>query len=450
MKWDQLLSASRLGKPGKGLVDAGRSLFHQDYDRVVFSSAFRRLQDKTQVFPLAKNDYVRTRLTHSLEASCVGRSLGMQVGLRLIKAKKLSRRVDASGVGMIVSTACLAHDIGNPPFGHAGEQAICEWFKGNGKKFLEQLTGSQKADFLKFEGNAQGFRILTRLQHPDDEGGLQLTYATLAAFSKYPTSSVEAGGKNAQFTAGAKKHGFFDADKELFRKVAEEVGLAPKIQGESWCRHPLAYLVEAADDICYSIIDLEDGVRRGHVNFREAKRLLGRLINDPRLTTRLNPIKDEQEQMSFLRARAIGVLVSEVVDCFMQHEPQLIKGIFKKDLLSVITSNKRKVVESIKRIDRKKVYTAREVIEVEVPGFNVLGGLLDAFVVASEDVAERRKKALPKNSILVKLIPDQFLSHRRIPHDSRYQRLLNVTDFICGMTDSYAVALYKQISGLSL
>jgi dGTPase len=205
MKWDKLLSANRLGKSKTKAIAEGRSSFHQDYDRVVFSSAFRRLQDKTQVFPLAKSDYVRTRLTHSLEASCVGRSLGMQVGLRLIKASKLSKRVDASGVGMIVSTACLAHDIGNPPFGHAGEQAICEWFERNGRKFLEPLTNSEKADFLKFEGNAQGFRILTRLQHPDNEGGLQLTYATLAAFSKYPTSSVEAGSKNAQLNVGAKK-----------------------------------------------------------------------------------------------------------------------------------------------------------------------------------------------------------------------------------------------------
>lgn len=295
MKWDRLLSADRLGKSETKVMAEGRSSFHQDYDRVVFSSAFRRLQDKTQVFPLAKSDYVRTRLTHSLEASCVGRSLGMQVGLRLTKANKLPKQVDASGVGMIVSTACPAHDIGNPPFGHAGEQAICEWFEGNGKKFLDPLTNAEKADFLKFEGNAQGFRILTRLQHPDDEGGLQLTHATLAAFSKYPTPSVEAGSKNAQRNVGAKKHGFFDADRTLFRRVAEGVGLEPKVQVEGWCRHPLAYLVEAADDICYSTIDLEDGIRRGHVSFREAKRLLERLIKDSRSNARLKSIRDEQD-----------------------------------------------------------------------------------------------------------------------------------------------------------
>ena len=208
MDWPKLLSDRILGKSTDAEQTQGRSPFHQDYDRVVFSSAFRRLQDKTQVFPLANNDYVRTRLTHSLEASCVGRSLGMSVGLRLHENKNLPEHVDPPGLGMIVSTACLAHDIGNPPFGHAGEQAICQWFKEGGNKFLEPLTDPEKNDFLNFEGNAQGFRILTRLQHPDNEGGLQLTYATLAAFSKYPTSSVEACDKNLRRSVSGKKHGF--------------------------------------------------------------------------------------------------------------------------------------------------------------------------------------------------------------------------------------------------
>lgn len=450
MDWQKLLSDKRLGEPREAGRTRGRSPFHQDYDRVVFSSAFRRLQDKTQVFPLAKSDYVRTRLTHSLEASCVGRSLGMAVGLRLHERKKLPSYVDPSGLGMIVSTACLAHDIGNPPFGHAGEQAICEWFKGSGEKFLAPLTNPEKNDFLNFEGNAQGFRILTRLQHPDNEGGLQLTHATLAAFSKYPTSSVEAHDKKLIRGVSGKKHGYFYADKYLFSQVAEGVGLVPKSQGQSWCRHPLAFLVEAADDICYSIIDLEDGFRRGHVGFREAKSLLESLIDDSNVLARLKSFLDKQEKMGFLRAKAIGVLVGEVTDCFMRHEARLIKGDFDEELLAVMPTSKRDVVDAIKRIDRKKIYAAREVIEVEVPGFNVLGGLLEAFVAASQDVAQSGKKALAKSSILMKLIPDQFLGRRRSPHGSEYERLLNVTDFICGMTDTYAVALYKQISGMSL
>ena len=260
MDWTQLLSNKRFGKTSASQVTPSRSPFHQDYDRVVFSSAFRRLQDKTQVFPLAKSDYVRTRLTHSLEASCVGRSLGMEVGLRL---KRLPKGVDTSGLGMIVSTACLAHDIGNPPFGHAGEQAISQWFRDKGKEFLCPLTEQQKRDFLNFEGNAQGFRILTRLQHPGNNGGLQLTYATLSAFSKYPTSSIAVSKENGNSSVARKKHGFFAADKQAFSQVAKTVGLIPSDREESWCRHPLAFLVEAADDICYSIIDLEDGVRRG-------------------------------------------------------------------------------------------------------------------------------------------------------------------------------------------
>ena len=224
----------------------------------------------------------------------------------------------------------------------------------------------------------------------------------------------------------------------------------PNSQGQSWCRHPLAFLVEAADDICYSIIDLEDGFRRGHVSFREAKDLLGSLINDSKILSRLNSISDKQEKMSFLRAKAIGVLIGEATDCFMQHEAKLRKGDFEEELLAAITISKRDVVDAIKSIDREKIYASREVIEVEVPGFNVLGGLLEAFVTASQDVAQNGKKALAKNSILVKLIPDQFFAHRRALHNCQYERLLNVTDFICGMTDTYAVALYKQISGMSL
>lgn len=210
MKWETLACDGRLGKGQPQYAKKGRSVFHQDYDRVVFCSAFRRLQDKTQVFPLAKSDYVRTRLTHSLETSCVGRSLGIEVGVRLKQSGKLPGDVDPSNIGMIVSTACLAHDIGNPPFGHPGEQAIQEWFKGRGSKFLKLLQANEeKEDFRRFEGNAQGFRILARLQHPENEGGLQLTFATLATFSKYPTSSIQAADEHNKSGVSEKKHGFF-------------------------------------------------------------------------------------------------------------------------------------------------------------------------------------------------------------------------------------------------
>lgn len=451
MDWDLLLSDQRLGKAERELPSTGRSSFHRDYDRVVFSSAFRRLQDKTQVFPLAKSDYVRTRLTHSLEASCVGRSLGMEVGIRLDSAKRLPRHIDVAGIGMIVSTACLAHDIGNPPFGHAGEQAIQEWFKGDGKPFVEMLDlKPQQLDFLRFEGNAQGFRILTRLQHPEDAGGLQLTYATLAGFTKYPTSSEKAHDKGATLAVSEKKHGFFHADSELFRQVAEGTGLLPKEQGHGWCRHPLAFLVEAADDICYSIIDLEDGFHRRHIGLREAIDLLECVIDDSSVLRRLDSIRAPEEQLSFLRAKAIYSLVLEVADEFMKREEDILSGMYNEELLKSIPRKKADAVSEVKRIDKGKVYDAREVIEIEVPGFNVLSGLLDAFVLACEDVSRKGREASPKSRMLIKLIPDQFLDADRIPHGDPYQRLLSVTDFICGMTDRYSVNLYKQISGMSL
>ena len=451
MKWETLASDGRLGKGQPQYARKGRSVFHRDYDRVVFCSAFRRLQDKTQVFPLAKSDYVRTRLTHSLEASCVGRSLGIEVGVRLKQSGKLPDDVDSSDIGMIVSTACLAHDIGNPPFGHPGEQAIQEWFEGRGSEFLKLLQASEeKEDFRRFEGNAQGFRILARLQHPEDEGGLQLTHATLATFSKYPTSSIQAADEHNKSGVSEKKHGFFHSDKELFRNVAENTGLLPKKHGHGWHRHPLAYLVEASDDICYSIIDLEDGFRRGHVSFDDATDLLLHLIDDKAVKEKLDMIGDRCEKLSFLRAKAINALVFEVTEQFMVQEDKLLNGTFDDDILKHIPNPRRDAIREIKCVDRDKVYTAREVIEIEVPGFNVLGGLLDAFVWASQDVAENHDKASGKSSTLLKLVPGQFLSPAGRPHDDPYKRLLSMTDFICGMTDRYAVELYKQISGMSL
>lgn len=243
MNWEQLLSPMRLGRTTPDALTTGRSPFQQDFDRVVFSSAFRRLQDKTQVFPLAKSDYVRTRLTHSLEASCVGRSLGTEVGLRLQKKKPLPENIVPSDLGTIVATACLAHDIGNPPFGHAGEEAIRQWFSEHSSEVLSQLGEHQKSDFLHFEGNAQGFRILTSLQYPDNPG-MQLTCATLATFTKYPCESLLPQDGNNKLVPW-KKHGFFQMGKEFFEAVAEEAGLIRGELGSSWwSRHPLAFLVD--------------------------------------------------------------------------------------------------------------------------------------------------------------------------------------------------------------
>jgi dGTPase len=351
---------------------------------------------------------------------------------------------------MIVSTACLAHDIGNPPFGHAGEQAIQEWFKTNGHALVERLpSNDHRQDLQRFEGNAQGFRILTCLQQPQNEGGLQLTCSALATFSKYPTSSGIAGRETKSLIVSRKKHGFVQADSDSFRRVATEVGLIES-EGGSWCRHPLAFLVEAADDICYSIIDLEDGCRRGHVNFDVARDLLGRIIDSSSVMEKAVGFVNTESMLSYLRAKAIGALVRKVADQFLEKEEELLNGLFADELLKQIPIPQRDAIAEIKKIDRDQVYAAREVVEVEVPGFEVLTGLLDAFVSASEGVAVKGDKASVKHSNLLRLMPDQFLSPRRIPHDNLYKRLLSVTDFICGMTDSYAVYLYKQISGISL
>ena len=251
---------------------AERTAFQQDYDRIVFTSAFRRMKDKTQVFPLSKSDYVRTRLTHSLEASCVGRSLGALVGREIIARHEL-KNVESGDFGAIVAAACLAHDIGNPPFGHAGEDAIREWFRNSGLLERHPFTPAQRADFEHYEGNAQGFRIVTRLQNPANPG-LQLTSAVLAAFTKYPRPSsvaTELDGKSG------KKFGFFQQDIDNFRQVARSTGLVERIPGTAWRRHPLAFLVEVADDTCYLIVDLEDAARLGFVPYKDAECLLGDL-----------------------------------------------------------------------------------------------------------------------------------------------------------------------------
>ena len=304
MQWQRLLSRARLGSPEPPRASSARTDFQRDFDRVVFSSAFRRMQDKTQVFPLSKVDYVRTRLTHSLEASSIGRSLGTLVGEQVIARHGLDQ-FEAADFGSIVAAACLAHDIGNPPFGHSGEDAIRHWAQSGeyGAPRVSMLTGSEREDFLSFEGNSQGFRIVTRLQNPDNDGGLQLTCATLAAFTKYPRESCLGGSRYTGISA--KKQGFAAADRGSFETVAGTVGLMPRDNHHAmWCRHPLAFLVEAADDISYRVIDIEDGYRLGHFSYQEVLDLFWPLISDPeRQGPRLQRIQDFKDRVEFLRAK---------------------------------------------------------------------------------------------------------------------------------------------------
>ncbi len=449
MSWDKLLSKRRQGRPNGEEPTIGRSDFQRDYDRIVYSSAFRRLQDKAQVFPLAKSDFVRTRLTHSLEVSCVGRSLGTEIGLRLTDAKRLPKGIHPGDVGSIVASACLAHDIGNPPFGHAGEAAIQEWFRETepDRKTLEGLDPSQKSDFELFEGNAQGFRVLTQLQNAHNPG-LQLCSATLAAFTIYPRESCLRG--ESLNGVSWKKHGYFQTEKAIFGELAQEVGLIRRNEAcSAWTRHPLAYLVEAADDICYRINDLEDGFRLKHVTLEDTQDLLLPIFDGRKAPSKHSFIKTPEDKVGYLRAKTINELINQVVDCFEDQEKTILNGEQKTSLIESIPSSN--ALDRIIKVSKEKIYGAREVLEIEVPGFRVLAGLLEAFLSAANDVTERGKEgAATRSKRILQLIPCQVLGENLIPDEDRYLRTLKVTDFVSGMTDSFAVALFKQITGISL
>ncbi|MGD8588997.1 MAG: deoxyguanosinetriphosphate triphosphohydrolase [Chromatiales bacterium] len=449
MNWEQLLSRKRLGSKEQPSAITARTDYQRDFDRIVFSSAFRRMQDKTQIFPLSKIDYVRTRLTHSLESSSVGRSLGTLVGEQIITRHNL-KTAEASDFGDICAAACLSHDIGNPPFGHSGEDAIRHWAASAdyGKRRVGVLKGSQREDFLNFEGNAQGFRVLTRLQNRDNPGGLQLTCATLAAFTKYPRESCIGNGRF--MGVSTKKQGFTAQDMELFCEVADTVGLLRRDPMMAiWCRHPLAFLVEAADDICYRVIDIEDGFRLGHLTFQEAMDLFYPILPDHAgQQTRVDRISGDKEKIEYLRAKVISEAINQVLSCFLDHETEMMAGRFDEPLLDHI--GKRDEMERLIEVAREKIYCAPEVVEIETAGFQVVSELLEGFIRILDDLAEHGEGASPRSQMMVRLIPVQFIGPNRQPARDAYTRLLKLTDFVSGMTDSYAVSLYKKVTGISL
>lgn len=441
MEWSKLLSSSRLGRTDPPTEDI-RSEYQRDFDRIVYSSAFRRLQDKTQVFPLAESDYVRTRLTHSIEVSCVGRSLGTLAGSFIAKREHLEN-VQPQEFGNIVAAACLAHDIGNPPFGHSGEEAIRSWFDAGGKKYLKGLSREEKSDFLKYEGNAQGFRILTRLQNAIDRGGIQLTYAVLGVFTKYPRCAYLPGLDTSQ-KISEKKFGYVCGDAESFRMIAEGLGLIKKQEG-AWSRHPLAFLMEAADDICYRIIDLEDGHRVGRVSFEETERLLKpiafrSLEESEGGSYVLIDDDDKRGKVEYLKARAISNLIYEAVAVFEENYEEIMDGTFEKDLLPQTQYFSH--LNAIKTLSRTEVYSSPNVLYIEAAGFEVLGGLLEKIVPALVD--EGKPKA-PADKKILEIIPPRFTKGK-----NRYEQLLGATDFVSGMTDSYAVTFYRRIRGIEL
>ncbi|WP_244224596.1 dGTP triphosphohydrolase [Corallococcus sicarius] len=470
-RWRRLLSNTRIGSESRPTLaassatpDAARRLldertaYDRDYDRIVFSSEFRCLHDKTQVFPLSTSDYTRTRLTHSIEASCVGRSLGQQAGLGL---REQGVDLEPARMGTIVAAACLAHDIGNPPFGHSGEAAIQHWVEqrltppGTGSASPFQTEAEWK-DLRDFEGNAQGFRILNRLQSRERRGGLRYTAATLGAMSKYPRPSVLPGSREpAKGIVSEKKFGYFQDDRELAELAYRELGLREREPGV-FCRHPLAFLVEAADDICYAVIDLEDSAKLGLLPMQQACELLESLLPE---APRSRPSRHLETRMAQARAMAIGELIPACVSAFLEHAAALEAGTLETSLRSLRPEVKKKL-GAITDLTRRYGYESERVLQIESAGFKTLGGLLEMFACAVVAEAPNREERKLRQLMPLECFqrpefaaaddeapPERDEAIRRL---SPYRRLLCVTDYISGLSDSRAVELFQRLSGIKL
>lgn len=443
MTWEQLLSLKRQGDKGKRLrveQDDTRLGFEVDYDRIIFSSAFRSLQDKTQVIPLSKTDFVHTRLTHSLEVSVVGRSIGRLVGKKIIEKYPHLSAVHGyhmNDFGAIVAAAALAHDIGNPPFGHSGEKAIGEYFSiGKGQQFKDKLTPKQWQDLIDFEGNANGFSVLTS-SRPGIEGSLRLSYATLGAFTKYPKESLP---KKPTKNISDKKYGFFQSDKDFFKEVAEELGMISNKSGEDigYERHPLAFLVEAADDICYTIIDFEDGINLGLVSEDFALEYLIKLVKDTIDTAKYKTLTTKEDRISYLRALAIGNLINDAVRVFVENEEAILQGKFHFALTD--KSKYKAQMDDIIKLSVKNIYQSREVIEKELSGYQIINTLLDKFITAFNNNHEG--KATNYDKLLLKILPEKH----HLEKENLYDRLLHICHYISMLTDGKAVELFKIVS----
>lgn len=440
MDWHQLLNRERLGKTTHSTEELGRSPFHKDHDRIIFSGAFRRLGRKTQVHPVSSNDHIHTRLTHSLEVSCVGRSLAMRVAEMIRPA--LPEWCEPSDLGMIVQSACLAHDIGNPPFGHSGEDAIRHWFhqaKNNG--WLDTMSPTQREDFLNFEGNAQGFRVLTQLEYHQFDGGMRLTYATLGAFCKYPWSSKYA---NAE---GYKKHKFGSYQNELplLEKITSKLGI-PKLDDERWARHPLVYLVEAADDICYGLIDLEDGIEMDLLDYAEVEALLLDLVGDdlPETYRQLGPKDSRRRKLAILRGKAIEHLTNAAAQAFVEQQPALMAGTLEGDLVDHMHGPAKTCVINAKALAREKIFQDKRKTLHEIGAYTTLEILLNAFCGAALEQHTHGTLSFKNRRIF-----DLLGQAAPQPDWTLYTSFMRIIDFIGGMTDSYATEMAREMTGRS-
>lgn len=439
MNWERLLSSKRFGMEeyhDKTVHD--RTEYQRDYDRLIFSSPFRRLQNKTQVFPLPGSVFVHNRLTHSLEVSSVGRSLGENVG-RELRKKDAASAAHFEEIGSIVSAACLAHDLGNPPFGHSGEKAISTFFsEGKGKNLQPQVNaeGGRWTDFTCFEGNANAVRLLMHQFKGRRKGGFALTYATLASIVKYPYSSELSGGKN--------KFGFFASEEQDYKTIANELGI-PCI-GETplrLARYPLVYLVEAADDICYQIMDIEDAHKLHLISAEKAKELLLNFFDEEKKTRRIKNLEfvsDINEQIAYLRASVIGLLVNECSRAFIENESVILNGEFQGSLIKHISPKAKEAYATCAAFAVKNIYLSRDVLDIELAGYRIIGFLLEKLSDAIQNPQHTYSK------LLLQRIPEQYGTDS----DTLYERIQSVVDYVSGMTDVYALDLYRKITGIGL
>ncbi len=437
MNWDNLLKLRRFGdlkdRPRLAQNDT-RLGFEVDYDRIVFSSAFRSLQDKTQIIPFSKTDFVHTRLTHSLEVSVVGRSLGRMAGKNILQKYPNLRDnlgYQINDFGAIVAAASLAHDIGNPPFGHSGEKAIGHYFShGHGSRYKNELTDKQYKDLCHFEGNANGFKILTESK-AGTPGGLRLSFATLGAFIKYPKASLPF---QPSSHVAHKKFGYFQAQETFFNELTTELNLNDK---KMVYRHPLAYLVEAADDICYTIIDFEDGIHLGWIEEEYALEYLIKLVRDGIDTLKYSKLQNKKQRLSYLRSLAINSLIKDAVSIFQENETQILEGSFTDALME--RSQYKAQITDIINISIDKVYKSEEVVQKEILGYKVISSLLEAFVSAAANSFNKNTNTY--DELLLELIPEDEL----IPADNLYKTLLNATCYVASLTDGKAMLLAEKI-----
>lgn len=450
MDLNKLYSAARTGISSTSASADPRTEYQRDYDRIIFSSSFRRLQNKTQVFPLPGSVFVHNRLTHSLEVSSVGRSLGRIVGDFIVKnyGKNLtddSKEFYAHNLYNVIAAACLCHDIGNPAFGHSGEDAIASYFKKNEAALKPKFTDAQWGDFIRFEGNANAIRILTQQQNGKSAGGLKLTYTTLATIAKYPCESVA----STKGILHRKKFGFFQAEKETFAQIAEGTGMIKDSSNpDIYLRHPFVWLVEAADDICYNVIDLEDSHRLGIIDTRTCTDVLLDLLSGliPERAQRnkeiLDTMGDKNEKISFLRATVISALITRSAAIYQENFEQIVAGKMSKPLLDIIAED-CPAIDEISDFSVKNIYNHRAVVEIENAGYNVmyemLSHLIPPVMLDKEDRTKSDDKAL-------KLLPTQYQYSDKEP----YYRVLGVLDYVSGMTDNYATDLYRKIKGIDI